>query len=116
MKIDVISLSGKKGGSVELPDAIFGIDEIRGDILQRLMLGVEGAPEEQFPESIGGSRVQPEALRDPRRANRPGHRASTRVSRSRSKTQQPSAQATSPTAAISSQSARPGRRPANSAS
>ena len=35
MKIDVISLSGKKGGSVELPDAIFGIDEIRGDILQR---------------------------------------------------------------------------------
>ena len=35
MKIDVITLSGAKGGSVDLPDAIFGIDEIRGDILQR---------------------------------------------------------------------------------
>jgi large subunit ribosomal protein L4 len=35
MKLDVISLDGKKGGSVELPDDIFGIEEIRGDILQR---------------------------------------------------------------------------------
>ena len=35
MKIDVITLDGAKGGSLELPDDIFGIDEIRGDILQR---------------------------------------------------------------------------------
>ncbi len=35
MNIDVISLEGKKGGSVELPDDIFGIEEIRADILQR---------------------------------------------------------------------------------
>ena len=35
MKIDVIRLDGKKGGSIELPDDIFGIEEIRGDILQR---------------------------------------------------------------------------------
>ena len=35
MKIDVISLDGGKSGSVELPDDIFGIEEIRGDILQR---------------------------------------------------------------------------------
>jgi large subunit ribosomal protein L4 len=35
MKIDVIKLDGAKGGQVELPDAVFGIDEIRGDILQR---------------------------------------------------------------------------------
>ena len=35
MKIDVISLDGAKGGQVDLPDAVFGIDEIRGDILQR---------------------------------------------------------------------------------
>ena len=35
MKIDVIKLDGGEGGSVELPDDIFGIDEIRGDILQR---------------------------------------------------------------------------------
>src|ERR1700751_2437197 len=35
MKLDVISLDGKKGGSVELPDDIFGIEEIRADILQR---------------------------------------------------------------------------------
>src|SRR3978361_1307639 len=35
MKIDVITLDGGKGGSLELPDDIFGIDEIRGDILQR---------------------------------------------------------------------------------
>ncbi|MFO1012425.1 MAG: 50S ribosomal protein L4 [Caulobacteraceae bacterium] len=35
MKIDVIKLDGGKGGSVDLPDDIFGIEEIRGDILQR---------------------------------------------------------------------------------
>src|ERR1700710_2732331 len=35
MKIDVIKLDGAKGGQVDLPDAVFGIDEIRGDILQR---------------------------------------------------------------------------------
>jgi large subunit ribosomal protein L4 len=35
MKIDVINLDGKKGGSIELPDDIFGIEEIRADILQR---------------------------------------------------------------------------------
>ncbi|HEY5106115.1 MAG TPA: 50S ribosomal protein L4 [Caulobacteraceae bacterium] len=36
MKIDVIKLDGGKGGgSVDLPDEIFGITAIRGDILQR---------------------------------------------------------------------------------
>jgi large subunit ribosomal protein L4 len=35
MKIDVITLDGGKGGSLDLPDDIFGIDEIRADILQR---------------------------------------------------------------------------------
>ena len=35
MKLDVIKLDGGKGGSIDLPDAIFGIEEIRGDILQR---------------------------------------------------------------------------------
>jgi large subunit ribosomal protein L4 len=35
MKIDVINLDGGKAGSIELSDAIFGIDEIRGDILAR---------------------------------------------------------------------------------
>src|SRR6185295_8317886 len=37
MKLDVISLDGGKGGSIELSDAIFGIEEIRGDILQRVV-------------------------------------------------------------------------------
>ena len=37
MKLDVIKLDGGKGGSIELPDAIFGIEEIRGDILQRVI-------------------------------------------------------------------------------
>ena len=37
MKLDVIKLDGGKGGSVELPDAVFGIEEIRGDILQRMV-------------------------------------------------------------------------------
>ena len=37
MKLDVIKLDGGKGGSIELSDAIFGIDEIRGDILQRVV-------------------------------------------------------------------------------
>jgi len=35
MKIDVITLAGVKAGSIELNDAIFGLDEIRGDILAR---------------------------------------------------------------------------------
>ena len=37
MKLDVIKLDGAKAGSVDLDDAIFGIDEIRGDILQRVV-------------------------------------------------------------------------------
>ena len=37
MKLDVIQLGGGKGGSIELSDDIFGIDEIRGDILQRVV-------------------------------------------------------------------------------
>jgi large subunit ribosomal protein L4 len=35
MKVDVIKLDGAKGGSVDLPDDIFGIEDIRADILQR---------------------------------------------------------------------------------
>jgi len=35
MKLDVIKLDGGKGGSIELSDAIFGIEEIRADILAR---------------------------------------------------------------------------------
>ena len=30
MKLDVINLDGKSGGSIELSDAIFGISDIRG--------------------------------------------------------------------------------------
>jgi large subunit ribosomal protein L4 len=37
MKLDVIKLDGGKGGSVELSDAVFGIEDIRGDILQRVI-------------------------------------------------------------------------------
>jgi len=35
MKLDVITLAGDKAGQIELSDAVFGIDEIRGDILAR---------------------------------------------------------------------------------
>ncbi len=35
MKLDVVTLSGGKAGQIELSDAIFGIAEIRGDILAR---------------------------------------------------------------------------------
>ena len=35
MKLDVITLSGDKAGQIDLSDAVFGIDEIRGDILAR---------------------------------------------------------------------------------
>src|SRR6201996_1089537 len=35
MKLDVLKLDGGKGGSIELADDIFGIEEIRADILQR---------------------------------------------------------------------------------
>jgi len=37
MKLDVIKLDGGKGGSIELPDDIFGIEEVRADILQRVV-------------------------------------------------------------------------------
>jgi large subunit ribosomal protein L4 len=37
MKLDVIKLDGGKAGSVDLDDAIFGIADIRGDILQRVV-------------------------------------------------------------------------------
>src|SRR5579862_2913232 len=35
MKLDVITLAGDKSGQIELSDAVFGIDEIRIDILAR---------------------------------------------------------------------------------
>ena len=35
MKVQVLTLDNKRAGEIELDDAIFGIDEIRGDILQR---------------------------------------------------------------------------------
>ena len=37
MKLDVIKLDGAKGGSIELSDAIFGIADIRNDILARVV-------------------------------------------------------------------------------
>ena len=37
MKLDVIQFDGQKGGSIDLPDDIFGIEEIRADILQRVV-------------------------------------------------------------------------------
>src|SRR5579864_6908106 len=35
MKHDVVTLAGGKAGQIELPDDIFGIEDIRADILQR---------------------------------------------------------------------------------
>ena len=35
MKLNVISLANDQAGEIELADAVFGIDEIRADILQR---------------------------------------------------------------------------------
>ena len=37
MKLDVIKLDGGKGGQIDLPDDIFGIEDIRADILQRVV-------------------------------------------------------------------------------
>jgi large subunit ribosomal protein L4 len=37
MKLDVVTLDAGKAGSIELSDEVFGIAEIRGDILQRVV-------------------------------------------------------------------------------
>src|SRR5690606_29454330 len=37
MKLDVQTLDGKKGGSVDLDETIFGIKEVRKDILHRMV-------------------------------------------------------------------------------
>jgi large subunit ribosomal protein L4 len=37
MKLSVVKLDAKKAGDIELDDAVFGIAEIRGDILQRMV-------------------------------------------------------------------------------
>ena len=37
MKLDVVTLDAGKAGSIELSDEIFGIAEIRGDLLQRVV-------------------------------------------------------------------------------
>ena len=37
MKIQLTKLDGGKGAQIDLPDAIFGIEDIRGDILQRVV-------------------------------------------------------------------------------
>src|SRR5579862_4309416 len=38
MKLDVITLAGAKAGQIDLPDEVFGIEEIRPDILQRCVV------------------------------------------------------------------------------
>jgi large subunit ribosomal protein L4 len=38
MRLDVLQLDGETGGSIDLDDAIFGIEEIRADILQRCVV------------------------------------------------------------------------------
>ena len=50
MKLDVITLDGGKAGSIELPDDIFGIDEIRGDILQRVRDLAAGQAPRRHPQ------------------------------------------------------------------
>ncbi len=35
MKLDVVTLDAGKAGSIDLSDAVFGIEEVRADILQR---------------------------------------------------------------------------------
>jgi large subunit ribosomal protein L4 len=37
MKLDIQTLDAKSAGSIDLDDAVFGIKEIRGDILQRMV-------------------------------------------------------------------------------
>ena len=37
MKLDVLTLAGGKAGSIDLNDAVFGIEDVRGDILQRMV-------------------------------------------------------------------------------
>jgi large subunit ribosomal protein L4 len=37
MKIDIQTLDAKKAGSIDLDDAVFGIKEVRADILQRMV-------------------------------------------------------------------------------
>lgn len=37
MKLAVTNLDGKKAGDIELNDAVFGIDDIRGDLLARVV-------------------------------------------------------------------------------
>ena len=38
MKLQVLTLTGKKAGDIELNDEVFGIEEIRADILQRCVV------------------------------------------------------------------------------
>src|SRR5215475_7565024 len=37
MKLDIHTLDAKKSGSIDLDDNVFGIKEVRGDILQRMV-------------------------------------------------------------------------------
>jgi large subunit ribosomal protein L4 len=37
MKLDIVTLDAKKSGSIDLDDEVFGLTEIRGDILQRMV-------------------------------------------------------------------------------
>ena len=37
MKLPVVKLDAKKAGEIELADAVFGIEDIRSDILQRMV-------------------------------------------------------------------------------
>ena len=59
MKLDVIKLDGGKGGSIELPDDIFGIEEIRaGHPAARRHLAAGQAPR-RHPQDQDPQRGRP---------------------------------------------------------
>ena len=57
MKFEVKTLAAKNAGAIELDDAVFGIDEVRADLLQRVVKWQLAARQQGTHKSKGRSEI-----------------------------------------------------------
>lgn len=57
MKIEVKTLAAKDAGAIDLDDAVFGIDEVRSDLLQRVVKWQLAARQQGTHKTLGRSEI-----------------------------------------------------------
>ena len=57
MKIEVKTLAAKDAGAIDLDDAVFGIEEVRSDLLQRVVKWQLAARQQGTHKTLGRSEI-----------------------------------------------------------